>query len=245
MAGLAATFAWLAYLEGMFRSLVFCTLLLGCTTVLLAQPAEDQRFAAFAYGGLNLAQIDGDYYFGYNKVGLRFGIGSNVIITPKSYISVGLGYNQGGAKASRSERYDRSLATINLRVNAAEVPVLFHYRLGKKEEYTVRANHQLYRSGEIQTGLAVSRVTGTSFRRTGLASQLSRKENFVAVEDEFASTDLYWIVGFAVPLNMNISAYAQHGKSILGIYRPGEVTLDEVLPLYPYYFNFGLRYTLY
>lgn len=242
---MGGTKASLQYLKRMFRLLLTCALVISCTAAVVAQPAPDQRFSAFAYGGLNLAQIDGDYYFGYNKVGLRFGIGSNIILTPKSYLSVGLGYNQGGAKASRSERYDRSLATINLRVNAAEVPVLFHYRLGKKEEYTKKADFNLYRSGEVQTGLAISRTTGTRFSRTGLVTQLSRKENFVAVEDEFAATDLYWIVGFAVPLTMNISVYGQHGKSILGIYRPGEVTLDEVLPLYPYYLNFGLRYTLY
>ncbi|MGB3800993.1 MAG: hypothetical protein WA952_14350, partial [Lewinella sp.] len=46
---------------------------------LQAQPLEGQRFAAYGFAGLSAAQIDGDYYFGYNKVGLTAGAGAHIL----------------------------------------------------------------------------------------------------------------------------------------------------------------------
>ena len=79
----------------MVRALIFQSLFI-LSTFLAAQPSEGQRFAAFAYAGPTLAQIDGDYYFGYNKFGARFGVGAHVLGTPKWYGSVSLGFSQGG-----------------------------------------------------------------------------------------------------------------------------------------------------
>ena len=213
--------------------------------LLHAQPDEDQRFAAFAYAGPNFSQIDGDYYFGYNKLGVRFGIGAHVLGSPKWFASVGLGFSQGGSRPGRSEKYSRGSTTIDLRINTVEVPLLFNYRLGRKEEYTERTDFRLYRSTVLHLGLAVSRTTGTKYSRTGAANQLPLKENFVAVRDRFESTDLYWIFGATVQLTNTLGVYVQHGKSILGLYRPGDVGLNQVLPLYPYYLNIGVRYVLY
>lgn len=231
-------------LVNMLRPL-YLLLLLSLPGLCPAQPDTDQRFAAFVYGGSNFAQIDGDYYFGYNKLGVRLGIGANILWSPKFYTSVGLGFNQSGARAGRSEKYERGGARIDLRLNNVEVPVLMHYRLGKKDEYTKKANHRLYRSSEIQFGLSLSRTTGVRFNREGLVTQLPRKENFVAVRDQYEKTDLHFIIGFAVQMGLRSSLYIQHGKSILGIYRPGDVGLEEVLPLFPYYLNLGARYVLY
>lgn len=213
--------------------------------VLWCQPEKDQRFAAFVYGGPSFSQIDGDYYFGYNKLGLRFGVGANILWKPKWYTSVGLGFNQTGARPGRSEKYERGGASIDIRLNNIEVPVLLHYRLGKKDEYTKKANYRLYRSSEVQFGLALSRNTGRRIQRNGLQTQLARKEDFAAVEDQFEAMDLHFIVGITVQLGINTSLYLQHGKSILGIYRPEGGGLDDVLPLFPYYINVGARYVLY
>ena len=232
------------YLNPMFRFRM-CWTALFLSLGLAAQPDPNQRFAAFGYAGLNLAQIDGDYYFGYNKAGIRFGVGAHIVIKPKWYTSVGLGFNQLGTRPSRKERNERNLATIDLRLNVVEVPVLLHYRLGDKNAYTKKLNYQLYRSSEIQFGLAVSRTVGTRVERTGRASQFAAREDFVAVQDQYKSTDLYFLLGVAVQLSTSSSIYVQHGKSVLGIYRPETKRMGEVLPLFPYYFNLGMRYTLY
>ena len=229
----------------MLRALLLLQSFIFFSALLAAQPGEDQRFAAFAYAGPNFAQIDGDYYSGYNKLGARFGVGAHVLGTPKWYASVGLGFNQGGSRPGRSEKYERGSSTIDLRINTVEVPLLFNYRLGKKEEYTAKTDYRLYRSAVLHLGLAVSRTTGSNFQRTGSANQLPIKENFVAVRDRFETTDLYWIFGVTVQLTTTTGVYFHHGKSILGLYRPGEVGLDQVLPLYPYYLNLGVRYVLY
>lgn len=221
-------------------------LLLLCGAIqLTAQPQKNQRFAAFVYGGPNFSQIDGDYYFGYNKPGFRFGVGANVLWTPKLFGSIGLGFSQGGSRPSRSEKYNRGGATIDIRLNNIEIPVMMHYRLGKKHQYTRKEDYKLYRSSEIQFGLIASRNTSVRVNRVGSSSLLPIKENFVSVQDQFREFDLYWVLGVTVQFSATSSIYLQHGKSILGIYQPEEFRLEDVLPLYPYYLNLGYRYVLY
>lgn len=77
--------------------------LLFLMSSLCAQPARNQKFAGAGYLGVNLSQIHGDSYFGYNKPGLRFGIETQYLLKPQYFISVGLGYTQEGASPNEEE----------------------------------------------------------------------------------------------------------------------------------------------
>lgn len=213
--------------------------------LLFAQPDKDQRFAFAGYLGFNLSQIDGDYYFGYNQPGVRFGIETQYLARPKYFFSVGLGYAQTGSRPNRAERNERGNNTVALRLNTIEIPLLFNYRLGKKTDVGRKQNYQLFRGATIQVGLVVSRITGLSVRTSGRAERLPRKFNFTSVKPEYEEFDLKAIAGVTVGLGLKTAFFLQHNKSILGLYRPGNVGLEEVLPLYPYSLSMGLRVVVY
>jgi hypothetical protein len=213
--------------------------------LLLAQPDRNQKFAAAGYLGLNLSQIDGDYYFGYNQPGWRFGVETQYLARPKFFFSLGIGFAQSGSRPSGKERDERAYNSVSLRLNSVEVPLLFNYRLGNKAATGSKQNFGLFRSGTIQLGLALNRLTGYRISSTGRISQLERNQNFTAVEAEFEDFDLRGIVGATVRVGLRGAIFVQHDKSILGLYRPGDVGLDEVLPLYPYSLTFGVKYVVY
>lgn len=226
--------------------LTFITFLFA-TSLLFAQPKRNQVFAAAGYLGANLSQIDGDYYFGYNQPGLRFGIETQYLISPKSFVTVGLGYSQTGARSTRSERGDAGGKGIQLRISSIEVPLLFNYRLGPKNATGKKDDFKLFRSTTIQVGLSVLRLANYRINRTGRTNNLPRTENFVAVEDQFEQFDMHLLFGLTIPVGLRTSIMMQHGKSILGFYRPDVSTIGDgnVLPLFPYYLSFGVKYTVY
>jgi hypothetical protein len=225
------------------RVLLFALLL--TPLFLISQPDRDQRFAAAGYLGLNLSQIDGDYYFGYNQPGVRFGIEVQYLARPKFFFTIGLGFSQSGSKPSGRERDERAYNSVSLRLNAIEVPLLFNYRLGKKTDIGQKQNFKLFRSGTLQAGIALNRLTGFTSSSTGRVNQLERKQNFTAVSPEFEDLDFRVIVGATVRIGLRGAVFIQHDKSILGLYRPGNVGLEDVLPLYPYSLSLGFKYVLY
>ncbi len=226
-----------------YRFLGFYLLFSWCA--LSAQPAKDQQFGAFAYLGLNLAQIDGDAYTGYNQPGLRGGLGVNLLWSPKLYTSIGFGYSQLGSRASRAEKLEQSGAAINLRLHTIEVPLLFHLRLGDRKATTKKTNYALYRSAELQLGVAVNRTTGRRVRSTGNLALLSARENFVTVIDQYQDVDVQLLVGAAAQLSPAAGLFVQYGLSLQGIYQPEIIRPDEVLSLQPYYLTVGARWTVY
>jgi|AntRauTorckE5430_2_1112549.scaffolds.fasta_scaffold00374_8 hypothetical protein len=227
------------------RLLLLLVLSLGNCLDIASQPDRNQKFSIAAYLGANLAQIDGDYYFGYNKVGLNFGIESQVLLNPKYFLSIGLGYSQLGARPTKQEINERGGRSLELQINSVEIPILLNYRLGKKSEGTKKADHKLFRSTVIRVGLSVSRSTGFRVSRFGNISALPQNQNFVSVQDRFNQFDLFAIIGVTIPVDFHWSIFAQHSKSVLGLYRPEELILNEVLPLFPYSLSFGARYQIY
>jgi len=213
---------------------------------LTAQPDKNQKFAAAAYLGLNAAQIDGDYYFGYNKTGLRFGLETQYLISPKLYATVGVGFNQMGSRATKSERNDSGGKALALRLTAVEIPLLINYRLGNKTATGKKENYQLFRSCIAQFGVSFTRLTGYRIARTGRTNDLPVSENFVSVENQFEDFDVHLMVGLAIPVSLQTSIMIQHGRSLLGLYRPEVERIEAaVLPLFPYYLTLGVKHAFY
>jgi hypothetical protein len=212
---------------------------------LAGQPEPNQQFAVAGYLGLNLSQIDGDYYFGYNQPGVRFGVETQYLARPKYFFSLGLGFVQSGSRPSGRERDERAYNSVSLRLNSIEIPLLFNYRLGDKSATGRGQNYQLFRSGTLQLGVALNRLTGFTVGSTGQIDRLDRNENFTAVEAEFEELDFRAIVGATVRIGLRAALFVQHDKSILGLYRPGNVGQGEVLPLYPYSLTLGVKYVVY
>lgn len=73
-----------------------CSLL---TVFLLIGQADAQRFKGSAVGGINLAQIDGDELYGYNKLGFTGGFKLDYPLAEKFDISLEMLYSARGSTA--------------------------------------------------------------------------------------------------------------------------------------------------
>ena len=79
---------------------------------------------ALFHVGVNMAQIDGDAYAGYNKIG--FDVGADVMVRFHKYISasVGVGYTQWGAKYSIISNANDSLGQrYRTNLNYIQIPL--------------------------------------------------------------------------------------------------------------------------
>lgn len=89
-----------------------------------------RTFYAGLIGGINMTQVDGDYYAGYRKPGLNVGAISYVKLKPHLALSMELLYSQKGAKSDLSRPFAKDSAIITryrLNLNYAEIPVMINY----------------------------------------------------------------------------------------------------------------------
>lgn len=78
--------------------------------------------------GCNLAQVDGDEVVGFKKIGGNFGVGAMLPFNDHWAISIETLFNQKGAYKKYPVEYDTlDYPYYNLKLNYAEVPILFHY----------------------------------------------------------------------------------------------------------------------
>lgn len=108
----------------MSKHCLLLLILLPCT-LFLSSGAEAQRFLGAVSLGMNLTQVDGDEFFGFNKLGLNVG---PMVIVPfgkkKNWsVSMELLYSQKGSYHGGST--DSTGFKLNL--DYAEVPVLIHF----------------------------------------------------------------------------------------------------------------------
>ena len=120
------------------RSLLLIFIILLSLNTLHAQIVK-------GYGalGTNLAQVDGDEAYGFYKVGLNIGLGAEVKFSDLFSGSIEANFNQKGAR-----KY-MFYYGYNLRINYAEVPIMFH----------VTDNHNV----KFGIGASYSRPVGTIY----------------------------------------------------------------------------------
>ncbi len=88
---------------------------------------KNRTFRVFEGGivaGANFTQVDGDNYYGFNKIGLNAGPIVHVNLNPTWSISLELLYNQKGARSKPDPNVPN---TYKLVMDYAEVPVLINY----------------------------------------------------------------------------------------------------------------------
>lgn len=91
--------------------------------------ADAQVIKAYVAGGFNLAQVDGDQAFGYNKFGANVGVGVDFNIAPFLSLSLEANFNQKGAKQKPFNPDPTGVRTgeYHLNINYAEIPVIVRF----------------------------------------------------------------------------------------------------------------------
>ncbi len=159
----------------------------------LAAQDQQQRFGAALVLGVNAAQIDGDLYAGYNKLGLQGGIRGITILNEKSEISMGLLFSQRGSQNELNP--DDFTERIKIHLNYVAVPVAYHYKDWLVDDY--------YRL-QVHAGLSYGRLLSTKIQDLAIDE----------LANEFNQNDISWIAGINYYFNRNFSLGFRYNRSI-------------------------------
>ena len=107
-----------------FSFLFFFMLLSG------AKIAVAQSFNGGLIAGATFCQVDGDKYFGYNKLGFTAGGYVNFPIANHFALQMELKYTQMGAKSSIKEAELPTYGQYKLVLHYAEIPLMLRYDFG-------------------------------------------------------------------------------------------------------------------
>ncbi len=154
--------------------------------------------------GLNLAQVDGDQYFGYNKAGISAGVFVRIHYTSRLSTGVEILYSQKGSRGEAvlsSSYMGTYIATCHIGLNYVEVPVTMQYT---------------YASFNAEAGLSYSRLVKTD--EWILVDPPVAIDN---VKNRFNNTDINYVFGLSRKVYKNLVANIRFQYSMISI-RPIE-----------------------
>jgi len=94
---------------------------------------QKNRFGAGIVAGVNVSQIDGDLFTGFNKVGFRGGLESAIYINKRLDIVLGLLYVQKGSKTDSNLNFTGDIPpNTEINLDYMEVPFLLSLKFGKE-----------------------------------------------------------------------------------------------------------------
>lgn len=97
--------------------------------VLSLSKAMAQPFNAGLIAGATFSQIDGDRYYGYNKVGLTAGGYVSLPFSNHFALQMELKYTQMGAHSSVKEVREYGYPEYDLRLHYAEIPLMLRFTI--------------------------------------------------------------------------------------------------------------------
>ncbi len=97
---------------------------------MFSQQLKENVFTLKPALGINVCQVHGDSYSGFNKVGFFGGLGVNAFLNKKSSLEFGFYFSQKGARHNPNPvKGDYNYYALNL--NYIDLPVSFRYNLNK------------------------------------------------------------------------------------------------------------------
>lgn len=176
---------------------------------------DPQRFTGGVVAGLNLAQVDGDMYFGYTKAGFTGGAFVHLGLAPKFSIATELLFSQKGSKGNAllgSPLTGTYSAICFIGLSYVETPVTLQYKLPL---FTVEA--------------------GASWSRLVRSKEWIEVQPSVPINEDanrFEASGLDYVFGASRKLSKHVVASVRYQYSIIPI-RP----VDRV----PYGFAYGSK----
>jgi len=156
-----------------------------------------RRFGATILAGFNASQIDGDNSAGFNKVGINAGIRSDIFLTSKMELNIGILFSQRGSRPDSKEFID----DFNYELSYIQVPVLISY----KDWYQSSDDfHRVRAFG----GLSFGRLVGTKLDQTA----------FDFFPDALAKNSLGLHFGIGYNFNKNLRVTTAFMRELIFLY---------------------------
>ncbi|MEM6698265.1 MAG: porin family protein [Bacteroidota bacterium] len=141
-----------------------------------------QRFHAGFIVGLNMAQLDGDRFNGYDKRGVMGGLQGIALVTRRVSLIAELLYSQKGSRVEYRDALFPDKTRI-LGLDYAEIPILVRIKLLPDSDDR--------KPLELETGFSLSRLIATN-----IEEDLDRVNyNYTEISDQFRKTDFNYIIG--------------------------------------------------
>ncbi len=225
----------------------FLLCLLGCSTTAISQEAlskyikNEDRFNAGIVVGTNIAQIDGDYFTGYDKYGFVGGIKGIVRILPRLDFNMELLYSKKGSKIPSGNKVANEFVKDRI-IDLTYMEVPFNFKWLTRN----RVN-----SMHLEAGLVYSRLIDQSV--TELFEEPDRKFFYASIVEEFEKDDLAAMGGVGYTWNNKWTIHGRFLYSFTRFYQDEAFTeplgySPFALPvefLRNYQVSFQLSYTLF
>lgn len=183
--------------------------LLPCITISAQSGFYEEDPKVFTGGlilGANFAQVDGDTYYGYYKVGLNTGGTVYVHFSEIAGISLELLYAQKGVRGNavlESPYIGTYVEKYFLNLNYVQVPLLFHIK-----------SHKI----DFEAGIAYARlISFKEWAETDQPNYINPSVNY------FNNSDLDYMVGLTIKAYKNIYLNGRYEYSILSIRDPSRI----------------------
>ncbi len=169
-----------------------------------------QRFNAGAVLGVNFAQIDGDYQFGFHKKGLAVGAKAVAYLSPLLELNIDLLYSQRGARPSK-----RKPDIVNMNLNFVETIFLLNIKVPKTEEVSIAKKRRKKRPldvfvpFQIHTGVSFGRLIHSEvveIQRPNFLQFVEQEVSFEEIRTNFNKNDISLVAGFSYFFNQHIGS---------------------------------------
>jgi opacity protein-like surface antigen len=167
---------------------IFLALLLVVLAVPRLRAQDRNLFTGGLVAGLNFAQVDGDDYYGYHRIGVTAGGMVYLHFTEHWGLSMELLYAQKGSKGGVVSEYPGVGVAVDkyfIKLSYAEVPVTFHFA---------------YKKLDLEAGLSYGRLINAN--EYAISSQTVI---FDQDKNRFNSTDLEYVFGVAYQVHKHWS----------------------------------------
>lgn len=183
------------------------------------RPKKEPIFGAGVVAGLQLSQIDGDEFTGFDLPGLSAGLRGVVRLTRRDQIRMELLYSQQGSRIEySSEQAPLRGRDRLLRLNYAEVPILYYHKLTETEQ-----GH----GPGIELGVAVGRLLDYRIEED---EARFRGEPFADIADEFDRTQISAVAGLNHRFNRRIEVALRASGALTKVYFNEEVRQRRLNP---------------
>ena len=148
---------------------------------------NESTFGLSILGGMNLSQIDGDNFKGYDNFGLYAGLRGSMKFSSTMQMRVELLYSQKGSKFESTKGANEGVKDRHIKLNYAEIPILFAYRFNRESAKTA-----LW----VEGGISIARLLKSDVKDSD--SPTDKEFIYSDIEDEFKPMDFSLVGGFGV-----------------------------------------------
>lgn len=176
---------------------------------------NEDRFNAGLVIGTNIAQIDGDYFTGYDKYGFVGGIKGIVRILPRLDFNMELLYSKKGSKIPSGNKVGNDFVKDRIiDLTYMEVPFTFKW-----------LTRNLVNSMHLEAGLVYSRLIDQSI--TEQFEDTSNKFLYASIIDDFEKDDLAAMGGIGFTWNNRWTLHGRFAYSFTRFYEEEEFTQPQ------------------